>query len=149
MYPTIAATGICFFSLWARVISRCFLTSFNSRFNCAIRSLIRRLSISNFFSPGPLVPIPPPSLDMERPRPVRRLSLYFNCASSTWIFPSLVVALAAKISRIISVRSMTFVSNICSKFLSCAGDNSSSQTIPVAPSSAIMSAISCTFPVPT
>ena len=33
MYPAIAATGICFFSLWARVISRCFLTSFNSRFN--------------------------------------------------------------------------------------------------------------------
>ena len=32
-----------------------------------------------------------------------------HCASSTWILPSLVVARSAKISRMISVRSITFV----------------------------------------
>ena len=37
---------------------------------CAIRLLIRRRSISSFFSPGPLVPIPPPSLDIALPQPV-------------------------------------------------------------------------------
>ena len=35
-------------------------------------------------------------------------------------------------ARVISVRSITLVSNASSKLLICAGDNSSSQTIPVA-----------------
>ena len=50
-----------------------------------------------------------------------------------WILPSLVLALAAKISRMTMVRSITFVSSISSRFLSCAGESSSSQITPVAP----------------
>ena len=38
-----------------------------------ILDAIRRRSTSNFFSPGPLVPIPPPSLDILFPMPERRL----------------------------------------------------------------------------
>ena len=44
---------------------------------------------------------------------------------------------------------MTFVSSIISRFLSWAGESSSSQTMPVAPVCAISSSISVTFPVPT
>ena len=45
-------------------------------FNWETLVLITRLSCSSFFSPGPLVPIPPPSLDIERPFPVSLVSLY-------------------------------------------------------------------------
>ena len=58
-------------------------------------------------------------------------------------------SLAAKISRITNVLSITLQSKISSIFRSCAGDSSSSQTIPVAWNSAIISLISCSFPVPT
>ena len=149
VYPTIAITGILFFSLLALIICLCCCTSLSSLRSCAIRSFISLLSISSFFSPGPLVPIPPPRRDIDFPSPESLLSLYLSCASSTWIFPSLVAALAANISRMTSVRSITFVSRYCSKFLSCAGDSSSSQTMPVAPVLSTSCAISATFPVPT
>ena len=124
-------------------------TCSSSFFNWEIRSLIRRLSISNFFSPGPLVPIPPPSLDIEFPSPVKRAALYRSCANSTCIFPSLVFALAAKISKITIVLSMILHCNSLSRLLICDGDSSSSQTIPVAPYPSIIMRISSSFPVPT
>ena len=149
VYPTIAATGIWLLLLCSLVTSRCFLTSFNSRFSCAIRLLIRRRSISSFFSPGPLVPIPPPSLDIALPQPVSLVCWYLSCASSTCILPSLVDALAAKISRMIRVLSITFTSSSSCRFFICAGDNSSSHTIPVARNSQIIFFNSSIFPFPT
>ena len=70
---------------------------------------------------------------MEFPSPVKRAALYLSCANSTCIFPSLVFALAAKISKITIVLSMILHCNSLSRLLICDGDNSSSQTIPVAP----------------
>src|SRR5258705_13528685 len=56
------------------------------------RRLILRRSVSSWVSPGPRVPIPPPSCDIARPRPARRGNWYSSCASSTWSRPSLVLA---------------------------------------------------------
>ena len=53
-----------------------------------ILSLITRRSISSFFSPGPLVPIPPPSLDRESRIPTSLVARNLSCASSTCSFPS-------------------------------------------------------------
>ena len=149
VYPTIAATFTRLRLRCPLVTSLCCRTSDNSLFNWESLVLIKRRSISNFFSPGPLVPIPPPRRDSEIPNPVKRLKRYRSCANSTCIFPSLVEALAAKISKIISVRSITLQSNSRSMLRSCAGDNSSSQTIPVASNSTSIWRISCNFPVPT
>ena len=72
-----------------------------------MRSLIRRLSTSSFFSPGPRVPMPAPSRDSATPLPVSRGSRYSSWASSTWSLPSLLRARWAKMSRMSWVRSMT------------------------------------------
>ena len=148
VYPTRAATFRLESFRCVRINSRCCSTSRSSFFNLLIRSRIKRLSISSFFSPGPLVPIPPPSLDNEFPSPIRRDALYFNCASSTCILPSLDTALAAKISRINSVRSMILHPNSCSRFFNCTDVSSSSQIIPVASVSHNSSLSSVIFPFP-
>src|SRR5258708_30232671 len=57
-----------------------------------MRRLILRRSVSSWVSPGPRVPMPPPSWDMARPRPARRGSWDSSCASSTWSWPSRVLA---------------------------------------------------------
>ena len=59
-----------------------------------------------------------------------------------------VVACAAKISRMTIVRSITFVSSADSRLRSCAGDSSSSQITPVAPISQTISRSSPIFPLP-
>ena len=143
-----AAVSVPLCSLCFRTTSLWRSTSWSSDFNWLIRSWIRLLSTSSFVSPGPLVPIPPPSLDREFLSPTRRTARYLNCASSTWIFPSLVFARAAKISRMIIVRSMTFVSRASSRFFNCAGESSSSQTTPVAPDSQTISFNSWILPFP-
>ena len=66
-----------------------------------------RRSVSSWVSPGPRVPMPPPSCDMALPRPVRRGSMYSSCASSTCNWPSRVRAWRAKMSRMSCVRSRT------------------------------------------
>ena len=59
-------------------------TRSRSRSSLAMRTPMRRRSVSSFVSPGPRVPIPPPSRESEAPCPVRRGSRYaFGCASST------------------------------------------------------------------
>src|SRR6202011_1567119 len=73
----------------------------------SMRRLILRRSVSSCVSPGPRVPMPPPSCDMARPRPARRGSWYSSCASSTWSCPSRVLAWRAKKSRISCERAMT------------------------------------------
>src|SRR3972149_2179450 len=57
-----------------------------------ILSCTRRLSTSSFVSPWPLPPIPPASLERAVPLPVSLEKRYFNCASSTCTFPSLLCA---------------------------------------------------------
>ena len=149
VYPTRAATGSPFPFLPFRRRSRCRLTSESSALRCVIRLRIRRRSVSSFFSPGPLVPIPPPSLERDRPSPVSMVIRCCSCASSTCRRPSWVEALAAKMSRIRSVRSITFSSISLDKFRICAGDSSSSQMIPVASVSQASSVISASLPLPT
>ena len=93
-----------------------------------MRSRIIRRSVSNFVSPGPLVPIPPPKRERDIPCPIIRGSVYCSCASSTCSLPSFVRARCAKISRINAVRSSTLIPSACSRFRCWAGDNSSSNT---------------------
>ena len=61
-----------------------------------MRSRIRRRSASSLVSPGPLVPMPPPSRDSASLDPTSRGNRYFNCASSTCSLPSRVRARRAK-----------------------------------------------------
>ena len=72
-----------------------------------IRIRIFRRSTSSLVSPGPSVPMPPPSRDISVPMPTSRGSRYFSCASSTWSLPSRVRARLAKMSRMSCVRSTT------------------------------------------
>ena len=148
VYPTSAATFIPDWFRWLRSNSLCRSTSASSFFRRLIRSRIRRRSISSFFSPGPLVPIPPPSLDSDLPIPDRRDARYLSWASSTWIFPSPDTALAAKISRIRSVLSSTLQSSSSSRLPSWVLLSSSSQMIPVASVSHNSSFNSISFPRP-
>ena len=58
-----------------RISSLCFSTWDNSCFKAEILVRIRRRSVSSFFSPGPLVPIPPPRRERDSLRPTRRADL--------------------------------------------------------------------------
>ena len=82
---------------------------------------MRRRSVSSCVSPGPRVPMPPPSCDMALPRPVSRGSMYSSCASSTCSWPSRVRAWRAKMSRISCVRSMTLQGRAFSRLRSWVG----------------------------
>src|SRR5438034_1096356 len=88
---------------------------------------MRRRSTSSFVSPGPRVPIPPPSRDSAAADPTRRGSRYLSCASSTCSLPSRVRARRAKMSRIGCVRSTTLRSSAFSRLRSCAGESSLSK----------------------
>jgi len=78
VYPTRAAvfSPDCF--LCERTSSLCFSTSFSSRFSLLMRSRMRRRSISSFFSPGPLVPMPPPRRDRDFPSPASLDARYLS-----------------------------------------------------------------------
>ena len=148
VYPTRAATFTPDCLRCERINSLCFSTSLRSRLSLLILSLISRRSISSFFSPGPLVPIPPPSLESDLPNPVRREARYRSWASSTCILPSPDTARAAKISRIRSVRSMILQESSASRLPSWALVSSSSHMIPVASVSQIRSFNSSNLPFP-
>ena len=107
---------------------------------------MRRRSVSSFVSPGPLVPMPPPSRDSAAPAPTSRGSRYLSCASSTCSLPSRVRARRAKMSRISCVRSMTFRPTIFSISRSCAGVSSVSNTTTSTPVSAHDAASTSIFP---
>jgi len=115
VYPTSAATFKFERLRCVRSRSLCSSTSRSSFFRRLIRSRIKRRSISSFFSPGPLVPIPPPRRERELRSPTSLAARYFSCANSTWIFPSLLTALPAKISKINSVRSTILHSSSSSR----------------------------------
>ena len=88
---------------------------------------MRRRSVSSFVSPGPRVPMPPPSRDSAAPAPTSRGSRYFSCASSTCSLPSRVRARRAKMSRISCVRSTILRPTSSSICRSCAGVSSLSK----------------------
>ena len=92
-----------------------------------MRSRMRRRSVSSLVSPGPRVPMPPPSRDSAADAPTSRGNRYRNCASSTCSLPSRVRARRAKMSRMSWVRSMTRRCRIFSMLRSCAGDSSLSK----------------------
>ena len=79
---------------------------FNLPFTFRTRRAMFRRSVSSFVSPGPRVPMPPPSCDISMPCPANRGSMYCNCASSTCNWPSRVRACRAKMSRMSCVRSI-------------------------------------------
>ena len=113
-----------------------------------IRCRIRRRSVSSLVSPGPRVPMPPPSRDSAVAEPTRRGSRYFSCASSTWSLPSRVRARRAKMSRMSCVRSTTFRSSAVSRLRSCAGVSSLSKMTVSTRASSHMSASEVTLPLP-
>ena len=126
VYPTSATIGVAFLSLDSLLKPRCFSILESSSSSSNMRLLILRLSISSFFSPGPLVPIPPPSLESASPCPNSLGNLYLSCASSTCSLPSLDCALDANMSSINVVRSITDTPSICSRFRCCIAVSSSS-----------------------
>ena len=99
------------------------------RLSCAMRSRASRRSVSIWDSPGPRVPMPPPSRSRWVHRPRMRARLYSSCASSTWSLPSAEAAWSAKMSRMIAVRSITGTPVSCSRLRSWRGSSSSSQAI--------------------
>ena len=127
VYPTSATVGTDRFWRRSRSCERRCRTWSISRWIAWMRTRIRRRSVSSFVSPGPRVPMPPPSRDNAVPLPARRGSRYFNCASSTCHLPSRVRARRAKMSRINWVRSMTLRSSLFSSWRSWAGVSSLSK----------------------
>ena len=136
------------FSLRARCTLRVFLSCASSDLmSYILRSMCRR-SVSSFFSPGPRVPIPPPSLESDFPNPVSLGILYASCASSTCSLPSFDVARLAKISSIRIVRSITRTPTASSRFRSCIPVSSSLKMTVSASMFFAISASSSTFPFP-
>ena len=113
-----------------------------------MRMRMRRRSASSLVSPGPRVPMPPPSRDSARPAPTSRGSRYFSCANSTWRLPSRVRARLAKMSRMSCVRSITLRSSRLVTSRSCAGDNSLSKMTTSTSASAAARASSSILPLP-
>ena len=147
VYPIIDTLGISL--LLSRCVSLTLLTFSSSLLSSYILSFICLLSTSSFFSPGPLVPIPPPVLDNTVPSPIRRGSLYLSCAISTCILASLLLALLANISSINVVLSITFTPAASSIFLTCEAVSSSSNITTFAMYVWHNKPISSTFPLPT
>ena len=98
-----------------------------------MRWRMRRRSVSSFVSPGPRVPMPPPSRDSASLAPTSRGIRYLSCASSTCSLPSRVRARRAKMSRMSCVRSTTLRSSAPSRLRSCAGLSSLSKMTTSAP----------------
>ncbi|SLH25255.1 Uncharacterised protein [Mycobacteroides abscessus subsp. abscessus] len=139
----------------ARLVSRAVFISRMSRRSFAMRSRMRRRSVSIFVSPGPrrptppLLPARPPACrDIDSPQPRSRGSMYSICASETCALPSLEVACWAKMSRISAVRSMTLTLTTFSSAVSCAGVSSPSQITVSAPVSSTTARSSSALPEP-
>ena len=108
-----------------------------------------RRSVSSFVSPGPRVPMPPPSRESAAPLPERRGSMYLSCAISTCTLPARLCARWAKMSRISIVRSTTRTSVSFSRLRICVGVSSRSKMISSIALSSQKVRISCTMPLPT
>ncbi len=78
VYPANAQIG---YPSLSRFLRRAPLRSFTLPSSVSISFILRWIclrSLSNFFSPGPLVPIPAPSLESAIPIPINRGKRYFN-----------------------------------------------------------------------
>lgn len=155
VYPAIATAGTPERRRAPRLVSRACFMPLISRRSFAIRSRIRRRSVSIFVSPGPrrptppLLPARPPACrDSASPQPRSRGSMYSICARLTCALPSREVACWAKMSRIRAVRSMTLTFTTFSSALSCAGVSSPSQITVSAPVASTTSRSSCALPEP-
>ena len=142
-------------SLWRRITIRFCSTFLSSSSRDAIFSLILRLSISSFVSPGPLAPnepddAAPPCRESSFPRPTSLGEVYFSCASSTWSRPSLVLAWSAKMSRMSMLLSITETSDEISSSIDfiCDGESSPSNTTSSAPRDSQSCDSSVIFPFP-
>src|SRR3954451_24133487 len=115
-------------------------------------SVIRRRAIrrsdSSCDSPGPRVPMPPPSRSRCFHMPRMRCRLYSSCASSTWSLPCAVWACWAKISRITAVRSTTRDCSASSSRRCWRGVSSSSITTTSAPACSVSRFSSSSLPGP-
>ena len=149
VYPTSATVGTETLCRRSRACVRRPRTMSSARPSVPIRRRIRRRSVSSFVSPGPRVPIPPPSRDKAMPAPTNRGSRYLSCASSTCNFPSRVLAREAKMSRMSCVRSSTRRSSVRSRLRSCPGLNSLLKITRSAPASSHASASIATLPRPS
>ena len=92
--------------------------------------------------------MPPPSLLSAVPCPVRRVRLYFICASSTCNAPSRLTARCANMSSISAVRSITLTPSRVSRFLSWLPVSSSSNITSSASVSLHNRLSSSTLPLP-
>src|SRR5699024_361963 len=99
VYPAIAIDGTGVARRRCRLVSRACFIPLISRRNLAIRSRMRRRSVSIFVSPGPrrptppLLPARPPACrDKDSPQPRSRGSMYSICANDTCALPSRLVA---------------------------------------------------------
>ena len=149
VYPTSATVGtesLC--RRWRSCVRRRRTTS-SARPSVPIRRRIRRRSVSSCVSPGPRVPIPPPSRDKATPAPTNRGSRYSSCASSTCNLPSRVLARVAKMSRMSCVRSSTRRSSTRSRLRSCAGLSSLLKITRSTTASSHASANASTLPRPS
>ena len=109
---------------------------------------MRRLSVSNLVSPGPRVPMPPPRRESASPFPFKRGYMYCSWASSTCNFPSPLLALRAKISRMSVVRSITFLWSSAAEMFSVWEGESSPLNRTVTSSPSNRSRNSCNLPGP-
>ena len=140
----------------ARLVSRAGSIPLISLRSLAMRSRMRRRSISIFVSPGPREPMPPPAVptrppawrDIDSPQPRRRGRRYSSWANSTCARPSWLFACCAKMSRIKAVRSMTFTLTTSSRARRWEGASSVSMMTVSAPVAETMSRSSMALPEP-
>jgi len=108
---------------------------------------MRRRSVSSLVSPGPRVPMPPPSCDMALPLPVSRGSMYSSCASSTCNCPRASGRAGQKCPE--STASVQHAQgSAASRLRSCVGERSWSNRTRSALVDAATPAISSTLPAP-
>ena len=127
---------------------RCLTLSNSVCIFCICLRIIRR-SVSTCVSPGPRVPIPPPSRSKCDHCTTSLGRRYWCCASSTCNCPSCVRAWRPNTSKIRAVRSMTFICRADSRFRCWVGVSSSSNITTSACFSLACSCNSSNLPLPT
>ena len=149
VYPTSEMTGMSPDARLARRSPRWRRTPASSFLSRRMRSRAKRLSVSICVSPGPRVPMPPPSRSRCVHCPASRGSRYSCWASSTCSRPSRVRARDANTSRISAARSITLRPPSASSRLRCwVGVSSSSHMTVSALSSSQTRLRSSSLPLP-
>ena len=110
---------------------------------------MRRLSNSNWVSPGPRVPMPPCCRSKWVQPRINFVDKCWSCANSTWSFPSCVRALWEKISSIKDVLSTTLQHNFTSRLRSWVAERLWLKMTTLAEYFRTKEEISASFPLPT